>query len=57
MNTGFYQKKEMFRLIAEEVREFLPQITTHEDAESVFGIKYTKIIAILIKAVQIEFRT
>jgi len=39
-------------LIAEEVKEFLPQITTHGDAESVFGIKYTKIIAILIKAVQ-----
>jgi len=39
-------------LIAEEVYRILPQITTFDDPQSAFGIKYTKIIAILIKAVQ-----
>ena len=39
-------------LIAEEVYKVLPQITTYNDPQSAFGIKYTKIIAILIKAVQ-----
>ena len=39
-------------LIAEEVHKILPQITTYNDPQSAFGIKYTKIIAILIKAVQ-----
>ena len=39
-------------LIAEEVYKILPQITTFDDPQSAFGIKYTKIIAILIKAVQ-----
>ena len=39
-------------LIAEEVYKILPQITTYENPQSAFGIKYTKIIAILIKAVQ-----
>lgn len=47
------KEKNVPGLIAEEVREFLPEITSHRNAEDgVFGIKYTKIIAILIKAVQ-----
>ena len=45
-------EKDVPGLIAEEVHKILPQITTYDDPQSVFGIKYTKIIAILIKAVQ-----
>ena len=45
-------EKDVPGLIAEEVYKILPQITTYNDPQSAFGIKYTKIIAILIKAVQ-----
>ena len=48
----FSNEKDVPGLIAEEVYKILPQITTYNDPQSAFGIKYTKIIAILIKAVQ-----